>query len=228
MPEIETRLPCPTCLGVVMEKLKPVKDHDLVLDYCTRCGGIWFDAGEVQLLRQIRPRGLPQAIELRETAFKMPCHSCHAPMDRNADKCTSCGWENRLECPSCQKQLERIERDDLVLDVCRSCRGVWFDNHEIAQIWNMEVRRNLPTVKQRDGSVSVADYFLLDALLWAPDLVFLSGYGVARGAGAIVGAASEVGVEGVAAAAGGAIEGVGEVAGSVFEVIAEIIGSIFG
>lgn len=228
MPELETRLPCPTCLGVVMEKLKPVKGQDLILDYCRRCGGMWFEAGEAQMLRRVRPRGLSKTIELRDTAFKMPCHSCHTPMDRNADKCLSCGWKNRLDCPGCRKQLDRIERDGLVLDACRACRGVWFDNHEIAQLWNMEVRRNLPTVTRPDGSASVSDYFFLDALLWAPDLVYLSAAGIAHGAGAVADVASEIGADGVAAAAGGAFEAVGDVAGSVFEVIAEIIAGIFG
>ncbi len=227
MAKVEARLPCPTCLGVAMDKLRPVKTHDLVLDYCRRCGGIWFEAGEVEKLRRVRPKGLPRTIELRETAFRMPCHSCHVSMDRNADVCSACGWKNRLQCPNCQKELERIERGDLVLDACRSCRSVWFDNHEIAQIWNMEVRRDLPTVKQADGSVSVADYFLLDAVLWAPDLVFLSAHGLAQGTGAIAGVASNVGIDGIAAVAGGAVEGLGDAAGSVFEVIAEIIAGIF-
>lgn len=230
MTEREVRLPCPTCLGVMMDKLKPVRDYELVLDCCRRCGGVWFDAGEVRALRTASPKGLGNGVALRETAFRMPCHHCHARMDRDAATCPSCGWKNRLECPSCQRQLERVERNGLVLDVCRKCRGVWFDNHELAEIWNLEVRRNLPTIQRDDGSVAVADYFLLDAFLWAPDLVFLSAYGVAEGAAAVGGVAADVaagGLDGVADVAGGAVEGIGDVAGSVFEVIAEIIGGIF-
>jgi Zn-finger nucleic acid-binding protein len=87
MAEIEVRLPCSTCLGVTMEKLKPVKDANLVLDYCRRCGGVWFDAGEVAMLRKLRPKGIGRTIELRESAFRMPCHSCHAPMDPGKTSC---------------------------------------------------------------------------------------------------------------------------------------------
>jgi len=151
-------------------------------------------------------------------------------MDRDAESCPACGWKNRLDCPICQKTLDRIEKDGLTLDACKPCRGVWFDNHEIAQIWNLEIRRNLPTVQQSDGSVTVADIFLLDAFLWAPDLVFLTAGGVAHGAGAVAGAAADVasgGLEGVADAASGVVEGAGEVAGSVFETIAEIIAGLF-
>ena len=230
MTDTEVRLPCPTCLGVMMEKLKPVRDRELVLDYCRRCGGVWFDAGEVHALREAQPKGLGSSVELRETAFRMPCHSCHAPMDRNAVACPACGWKNRLDCPTCQKPLERIERDGLTLDACRPCRGVWFDNHELAQIWNLEMRRNVPTVRQSDGSMVVANHFLLDAFLWAPDLVFLSASGVAHGAGAVGGAAADItagGLSGVAETAGGVVEGAGEAAGSVFETIAEIIAGLF-
>jgi Zn-finger nucleic acid-binding protein len=195
----------------MMEKLKPMREHELVLDYCRRCGGVWFDEGEVLALRNARPKGLGRTVTLRETAYQMPCHSCHTTVDRNALSCASCGWQNHLDCPVCQKTLERLERGDLTLDVCRSCRGVWFDNHELAQIWNMEI--------------------LLDAFLWAPDLVFLSASGLAHGAGAVAGGAADVvggGIGGVAKVAGGAVEAAGDAAGSVFEAIAEIIGSLFG
>jgi Zn-finger nucleic acid-binding protein len=214
----------------MMEKLKPVRDRELVLDYCRRCGGVWFDAGEVRALREARPKGLGSSVELRETAFRMPCHACHAPMDRDAIACAACGWKNRLDCPTCQRPLDRIERNGLTLDACRPCRGVWFDNHELAQIWNLEMRRNLPTVRQSDGSMVVANYFLLDAFLWAPDLVFLGASGVAHGAGAAAGAAVDIagaGLSGVAETAGGVVEGAAEAAGSVFETIAEIIAGLF-
>lgn len=228
MPEIEPRLPCPTCLGVKMDKLKPVRSHELVLDCCRRCGGVWFDAGEVRALREARPKGLDGAVELRETAHMMTCHSCHASMDRNGESCPSCGWKNRIDCPVCQKEMERIEKDGLTLDACRSCRGVWFDNHELAQIWNLEMKRRLPVSRRSDG---VAEYFMLETLLWAPDLVWVAGEGLAHGAGAVAGAAgnlADVGVDGVAEVAGGAVEAVGDAAGGVFEVIAEIIGGLFG
>jgi Zn-finger nucleic acid-binding protein len=230
MTDDRVRLPCPTCLGVMMEKLKPVRDRELVLDYCRRCGGVWFDAGEVGALREARPKGLGSIVELRDTAFRMPCHSCHAVMSRDAPSCTACGWRNRLDCPGCQRPLERIERDGLALDACRSCRGVWFDNHELAQVWNLEVRRTVPARRETDGSVVVADYFLLDAVLWAPDLFFLAAHGIVHGAGAIADASAGVaagGLSGVAEAAGAAVEATSEAAGSVFEVIAEIIGGLF-
>ena len=92
------------------------------------------------------------------------------------------------------------------------------------------MRRNLPTVTQSDGSMVVANYFLLDAFLWAPDLVFLPVGAAAHGAGAVAGAAADIvdgGLSGVAETAGGVVEGAADAAGSVFETIAEIIAGLF-
>ena len=50
----ETRWPCPVCLGVKMEKTVVGKGEggpdSLTLDHCARCGGMWFELGEVQRL----------------------------------------------------------------------------------------------------------------------------------------------------------------------------------
>ena len=41
-----------------------------------------------------------------------------ASFDRNLPHCTACGWENRLNCPSCRARLQVVEqgglRDDRV------------------------------------------------------------------------------------------------------------------
>jgi len=229
MTKLEVRYPCPVCLGVKLEKLKPVKSKDLVLDYCRRCGGIWFDAGEVRALREVQPKGSKVGVALRNTAFKMPCHFCHTPMDRNAPKCLSCGWKNEIECPTCQKILERVEQGELVLDVCHKCKGVWFDNHELAKIWNLKMRTDLARSK-KDGGVVEADFFMLDAFLWAPDLLFYTAHGAAHVGGSVVEGIAHVAAGGVDVI-GGAADAAGAVAegaGAVFEVIAEIIGGLFG
>ena len=37
---------CPACKGVVV-----VAEHQRIeVDYCTKCSGVWFDAGELELL----------------------------------------------------------------------------------------------------------------------------------------------------------------------------------
>lgn len=222
MPEREPRYPCPVCLGARMEKLKPSADVDLLLDSCKRCGGIWFDAGEVDRLRQCHPQALAAHVVLGQDAHRMKCHACHAGMPRNADRCPACKWENVVLCPTCGRALRRVEREGVKLDVCRHCRGAWFDNVELAAIWN----RKVDVLARREGrdltAAGVAgDYFLLDALLWAPHL----GFHAMEGGASVVDAAASAG--GIAEVAGNVVEGAGDLAGSVFESIAGILADLF-
>ena len=216
--ENERRLPCPVCIGTVMQKLAPVPGQPLVLDACKRCGGGWFDAGEVAALRRARPDALWAKIALQPDAFRMKCHRCQAAFERNKPNCPACGWENVLSCPACRNRLTSVERDGLRLDACQRCRGVWFDNTELASIWNSAVT----ALAGRTGRVPAtrnADNFLFDIVLFSaltdPYVTVLGAHAVGQGAG------------GVAEVAGGAIEATGEAASSVFSVIADLLGSIF-
>ena len=56
----EPRYDCPVCTGLPMKKLKITRQHEevfLTLDCCQRCGGVWFDEGEVQLSQRIQSEG---------------------------------------------------------------------------------------------------------------------------------------------------------------------------
>ena len=224
------RLECPVCLGVKLAKLVPSSEGSLVLDYCTRCGGVWFDEGEVPRLRQCQPRALTAKVEVTPGVFRMRCHGCGASLSRNDARCGHCGWRNILECPGCGRPLKPVEREGLRLDACQTCRGVWFDNVELGAIWNDQVTA---LARRAPGTPAPAaygaDYFLLDAVLWGPDLV-LNGVVVgtrAAGAGLSALADGVAGAGGLGDVAGAALEGTGELAGSVFEAIADIIGGLF-
>jgi Zn-finger nucleic acid-binding protein len=219
MPKVEPRFPCPVCLGIPMDKARVGGQGELVLDYCPRCGGMWFELGEVQQLRQRKPRQLWKQIPQRPSPARTLCHSCHAPLDRAAESCPACQSRNTLDCPSCQQPLLMRIQDGLRLDVCEKCRGVWFDHAELSAIWKL----SLTKVRKRRAQTAVsgrandAAFVMLDPLIYAPDIVFLG----ARAAGYAVSGAVE------AAANSGALDAIGDVAGSVFEVIVEIIGGVF-
>ncbi len=220
MAEFEARWPCPVCLGVKMEKT-PVGDDEarpLLLDHCPRCGGMWFELGEVQRLRSERPEELWARIPGREGPHRAQCHSCRALVDRDADECATCGAKTHLDCPVCDDRMQQVRHDTLTLDVCRRCKGIWFDHHELDAIWRLERDKVLTRRKGsklartgEDGSD-----LLFETLIWAPELVLYGGYA----AGHAVAAAAE--------AAPAVIEVVGEAATSVFEVIVEIVAGIFG
>jgi Zn-finger nucleic acid-binding protein len=238
----EARYPCPVCLGLPMEKLH-FPESNLTLDTCRRCGGIWFDAGEVAELARIAPHTAYQRVVLKPQSFLMACHQCTHPMDRNADRCLQCGWKNHLECPICERTMAIANIEDIKLDYCKNCKGVWFDNIELSNLWNQRLARlasQQPTVY---GDHYPASDFFLDVLIFAPDVAFYGAHAVAEtvmhapdiAAGAIegIGNLPELAgniVEGIGSApelAGNILEGAGNLAGGIFEAIGAIIAGIF-
>lgn len=232
------RLACPACLGVAMEQASVTDGVNV--DHCPRCGGSWIPRPQAERLRAVPAAALRATLTRRDEAGFL-CHACHAPMERNAEKCAGCGWDNRLECPECGKAMRRETERGVTVDVCRGCKAVWLDHDELASLWAVAAAGAVavakPGVAGRIADAGAdAGGFLLDVLWWAPDLavgaVHAAGAGIhlaANAAGAGLEAVSHA--PGLLAAApemvAGAAEVAGEAAGSVFSVIAEIIGGLF-
>jgi len=210
---LETRWPCPVCVGVMMEKKhfdKPA--GSVTLDYCPRCGGLWFDRGEVGHLAHRDERVLHPLLIDAAARVLPPCQGCGTPLDRNAEKCQVCARRNVLACPVCDETMERREHDGLVLDICRRCHGVWFDNAELSSIWRLKLAEATQAVRRRGGrgseTAALGGDVLLSAMFWTPDLVLYGGMAAGQAAGA-------------------AVEVVGSAAGGVFEAVMEIISGLF-
>ena len=218
MPEVEPRYPCPVCLGSHLEKTRVGRADALELDHCRRCGGVWFELGEIQRLRHQPSDAFWGRVSPHPPDARALCHSCHTPIDRDADVCSGCGSHNTIDCPVCEQPLAAQTYQNIRLDVCKSCRGVWFDHTELAAIWKLGLQAG--EARRGTGVATTVDaprLLVVDALLFMPDVLFLG----ARTAGyALSGAAEAVASSGVAG-------GVADAAGSVFEAILEIIGGIF-
>ena len=209
---IETRWPCPVCVGVMMEK-KAVGDRSVAvtLDYCPRCGGLWFDRGEVGRVAQRHASVVQPLLIDKGVRVKPPCQGCGTPLDRNAESCGVCGRRNVLSCPVCDERMDRVDRDGLVLDVCKRCHGVWFDNAELTSIWRLKYAEALATRRSsaRVGdAAAVGGDILLNAMFWTPDLMIYGGMAAGQAAGA-------------------AVEVVGDAAGGVFEAVMAIVAGLF-
>ncbi|HEX9887148.1 MAG TPA: zf-TFIIB domain-containing protein [Longimicrobiales bacterium] len=213
MAELEARLPCPVCPGVRMEKQVP-GDGALLLDHCPSCGGFWFDRGELARVREGVPGTLAHGVDEALHGGVGRCPHCEALVERSADACPACEKPLLLSCPACGETMERVGTNDLTLDVCMACKGVWVDHGELAMIWTLEVgaalaRRGESGVLTDDDADAVGE-----VLLFAPDLAFY-GTGVTRRVAAEAAAAAPD----VVVAAG---EVASEAASSVFDAIADI------
>lgn len=205
----EIRYPCPVCL-VQMDKAQ-VKGRAgvLTLDHCSRCGGIWFERGEVQQLAVRQPDALWAEIAPRAETPKPLCHGCQTPLDRDADRCGVCNRANTIACPVCDETMKRHSVNGLVLDVCERCQGVWFDHKELSAIWKLSFDAATARKSSRMGeAAAIGGDVLMNAMFWTPGLVVDGAVGAAQ----LGGAALE--------AAGGAAE-------SVFEAILGFISSLF-
>jgi Zn-finger nucleic acid-binding protein len=92
---------------------------DVEIDYCTDCGGIWLDAGELELLL-----GEPEKAKHLLDSFRID------------SKC----MERMRKCPICNKKMQKIvvgsSGPNLLIDKCRRGDGLWFDKGELHDIFD--------------------------------------------------------------------------------------------
>ena len=104
---------CPVCKNAMIT----LELEDVEIDYCTDCGGIWLDAGELELLLDDRERA-----EKLLDSFEIDAH------------CT----EKPRKCPICLKKMQKIivgqSTPTLLIDRCRKGDGLWFDKGELQDI----------------------------------------------------------------------------------------------
>jgi len=106
-------LDCPVCENAMIT----LELADVEIDYCTDCGGIWLDSGELELLLNN-----PERARKLLGAFRI---------DKN---CT----EKARRCPICLKKMQKIivgqPPAPLLIDKCPRGDGLWFDKGELKEI----------------------------------------------------------------------------------------------
>jgi len=104
---------CPVCKNAMIT----LQLQEVEIDFCGDCGGIWLDAGELELLL-----GDSQQAERLLNSFKIDAHSAEKPR----------------KCPICLKKMQKIivgpDTPPLVIDKCQRGDGLWFDKGELQDI----------------------------------------------------------------------------------------------
>jgi hypothetical protein len=107
----------------------PVDKSDLIvveynkieLDHCTQCHGVWFDAGELELL--FKSLDLESYYQFMRDII----------LDSDEAKTS----EKRRKCPICSSRMWKKsigEQPVALIDVCRHGHGFWFDGGEVIQV----------------------------------------------------------------------------------------------
>lgn len=104
---------CPVCGKDTLV----VEFNNIALDYCQECGGVWFDAGELDLL-------------LESAGFGGNEHYLEN-IKNSAEGITP---EKKRRCPVCLRKMSKayIDRESkIITDICRDGHGIWFDGGEV-------------------------------------------------------------------------------------------------
>ena len=106
---------CPVCKNAMIT----LELEDVEIDHCLDCGGIWLDAGELELLLDE-----PEKARVLLDSFRVDSKS----------------QEAKRKCPICDKKMSKVvvgqASPTLLIDRCRKGHGLWFDKGELQDIFD--------------------------------------------------------------------------------------------
>jgi uncharacterized protein len=109
-----------------------VEHEDIELDYCLKCKGVWFDAGEIDLLISIMKT---QGTELSKPEFQ-------SSKDAGI-------VEAKRKCPICGLKMDKVwygNKPKVLIDSCTRGDGIWFDGGELHEmLCQMETSHEEPS-----------------------------------------------------------------------------------
>ena len=111
---------CPKC-GDEMHEVD--SSERVMLDFCSGCKGIFFDAGEIALY------------------FELSADLPDLDLSKAASKTTD------FRCPKCGGPFEELQYsvpDPLVIDRCGSCGGIWLDRGEVPRLEALSAKLEAP------------------------------------------------------------------------------------
>ena len=106
---------CPAC----KEPMIVLELDEVEIDHCISCGGIWLDAGELELLLE-NSDGKDSLL----SSFKVAKNTKERPR----------------KCPICLRRMEKVlcgTDKKILIDKCRRNDGIWFDTGELEEIIKM-------------------------------------------------------------------------------------------
>jgi Zn-finger nucleic acid-binding protein len=124
---------CPVCNKDALI----VEYNHIELDYCPACKGVWFDAGELELL--LESAGLEDFQHYLTGIISAP---------------EAISSEKKHKCPICRHKMKKAYIDEggkILVDVCHAGDGIWFDGGEVHSL--VETLVDKSPDKARSGEV---------------------------------------------------------------------------
>jgi len=107
------QLKCPKCAEAVMAA---VLVKDVEVDRCPGCGGLWFDADELNELLEHDAKELEKLMDGEDSDG----------LDENPGVCPRDGDEMLRVCSARDREV--------VVDLCMMCNGIWLDGGEFRRL----------------------------------------------------------------------------------------------
>lgn len=133
-PPHDVPLTCPSCRRqAVFVPFGTVK-----VDHCRRCGGTWFDEGEIDAL----PTGLSEADAATNALATL---RSLVSLEQDADVV------KYLNCPVCDRQMLRRNYEDVSGVILNRCvgHGAWLDHVNTIALLKLIAEGRLPEVRER-------------------------------------------------------------------------------
>lgn len=111
---------CPHC----KININTITVKDIDIDICPSCYGVWLDKDEILRLVEINRNELKLIDNEEEIDSE----------DKNKVEKL---YENEIECPRCNKLMQKFPyagSSDIIIDSCRNGCGIWLDKGEILRI----------------------------------------------------------------------------------------------
>lgn len=107
---------CYRCHG----EMRKTDREQVLVDRCTQCGGIWLDAGELEMLE--KGAGLERAALMQQAR--------HELLEEARRMVSVIGL-----CPKCERgKLSQVKKRGVEIDVCNHCHGLFFDEGELDRV----------------------------------------------------------------------------------------------
>ena len=107
---LEKKVECPKCWVEMDREEIEIPGPNVLIDICPKCKGIWLDKGELNKL--LRDRKLSDYLT----------------------KHIGTQSKSKLICPRCGKLMDIETAEDVEIDVCLGCNGVFLDHGELAKL----------------------------------------------------------------------------------------------
>jgi Zn-finger nucleic acid-binding protein len=112
-----------------------VEYHNIELDYCTGCKGVWFDSGELELL-------LEEAKLFLNNILNSP---------------GAISSEKKRRCPICGHKMKKTiigQQPGILIDMCSDGHGLWFDGGEVTRLIRHLTGKHPPKQDSREQVIN--------------------------------------------------------------------------